>query len=474
MPLYATYAIADHQGIKPSIAINSTLCIGASESSNLCVTDGTTYAGPPAVSDIGNVVAANASATFQVHSFGTAEREVTAVIVPTAGIMPRGMSFQSTSYGVGATCSAASCDPTWFQNGTWSAGLAATSLSCNVNGVVGQKNSNASLDTNNEVTFPLDPNQPTGPSFVTYNLLGVADSPPLDGYSGRNAKNPFGMAPLMRWATGLTDGSDELLVRTYTGSNSNITWFMGGCNISVYDIELSYMNGTYDLTHRTLSPLNTTTMLFLPWVGSYFTTSFVSRMVVNLANQLNNNQTDFLTEVARQVSQLGIGLNAGLFMPTQTTSDVKIERDFLGSRYPINALSMLWASTVLYLILGVVLLTKAASQQGDNLLIEPTAESSRSDTSTHSPSATSTIVLAQQRVASYAIVASGEQQSNALAPSLSIQNDAIDMFGDEVCKKRLGIGFQSGQSPTLGEGSRKRIFCVGYQDQEEAKVGIRE
>jgi hypothetical protein len=142
MPLYAMYSVADHQGLKPNIAINSTLCAGAS--TNTCVFDGTAYAGPAAISDIGNVVAANASATFQVHTFSTAERELTAVIVPTEGILPRGMSFQSTSYGVGATCAAASCDPTWFQNGTWSATLGATSLGCTVNGAVGQS-PNASL-----------------------------------------------------------------------------------------------------------------------------------------------------------------------------------------------------------------------------------------------------------------------------------------------------------------------------------------
>ena len=421
------------------------------------------------------MVAANASTAFQVHSFDTAEREVTAIIVPTAAI-PKGMSFQSTSYGVGATCLAAACDPTWFQNGTWSASLGATSLWCAVSGAIGE-NVNASLDTNNLVTFPLDPNQTTGPSFITYNLLGVEGSSPLDSFSGLNAENPFGMAPLMRWATGLTDGSDGLLVSNY-GSSENITWFMGGCNISIYNVELSYTNGTYNLTHRTLSSTNTTTMLFLPFVGNYFTTSFVSRMVVNLGSQLNNYQTDFLTEVARQTSQLGIGLNAGLFSPTETISDVKMERDFLASRYPINAVCVLWTSTALYLIIGVWLLTRAASRQGDILLIEPITKSSRSDTITQSKSMTTTIALAQQRVADpcaivaehFVLSASGGRQPNALTPILSIQKKSVNMFGEEECQERLGIGFQNGLSPPLGEGLRKRFFGVAYQDELDEKV----
>jgi hypothetical protein len=219
-------------------------------------------------------------------------------------------------------------------------------------------------------------------------------------------------------------------------------------------------------------------MLFLPFVGNYFTTSFVSRMVVNLGSQLNNYQTDFLTGVARQTSQLGIGLNAGLFSPTETISDVKLERDFLVSRYPINAVCMLWTSTALYLIIGIWLLTRAMSRQGDILLIEPITKSSKSDTITHLKSMTTTITLAQQRVADpcaivakhFVLSAFGGWHSNALTPILSIQKKSVNMFGEEECQEQLGIGFQNGLSPPLGEGLRKRFFCVAYQDKLDEKV----
>lgn len=55
----------------------------------------------------------------------------------------------------------------------------------------------------------------------------------------------------------------------------------------------------------------------------------------------------------RHISQLSIGLNVVLSMPSQTMSSVKIERAFVVDRYPINVLSMLGASITPYLIFGV-------------------------------------------------------------------------------------------------------------------------
>jgi hypothetical protein len=267
----------------------------------------------------------------------------------------------------------------------------------------------------------------------------------------------------------LTDSSDYLHVWDYGGQN--ITWFMSGCNVSVYDVELSYTNGTYNLINHTLSTDNTTSILFLPFVGDYFSTSFASRMVVNLADQLSNNHTDFLIEVARQVSQLGIGLNGGLFMPTQTISDVKMERVFLASQYPINALSMLWAATALYLVLGIGLLTRAASEQGDTLSIELLPKSLTFDFNANPVSTTSTLLLAQQRitepsaiVAEHFILSTSGGHSNVFAPALSTQNNTMDMFGDEKGEARLGIGFHSGLSPGLDEGLRKKVFRVGLPE----------
>lgn len=413
-----------------------------------------TWVGTTVVRDVGNAVATNSSDAFQVLTFGSTGSDLTAVIVPKINNIPRGMSFRSVSYGMGATCKPAACDmEQWSQTG---------STQCTVDG---------SVLTNHTLNLSAtDTDLAVGSSFVPYNLQGSQSNVSELVKPGSNPTNPFGFAQMMGWADEVTDGSDYLIDANKLPID--VIWFMGVCNVSVYDVELSYSNGTYELSNRTLSADNTTTMLFLPFVDDYFSSSFVPLLIPNLVSQVSNNNTDFLTEVARQVSQLGIGLNAGLFEPDQTVSDIKMQKAFLASRYPINALSMLWASTALYLILGVGLLVSAASEKGDVLLVESVTPSSTSDLHAYSSSTTSTLVLAQQRITSpSAIIAehfilstSSGIQSSLLAPTLSVQKDAMAMFGDEKGEERLCMGFQSELSPRINEGLRKRVFCVGYQD----------
>jgi hypothetical protein len=195
-------------------------------------------------------------------------------------------------------------------------------------------------------------------------------------------------------------------------------------------------------------------------------------MVVNLASQLRNNQTDFLVEVARQISQIGIALNAGLFSPNQMMSNVMIQKNFLESRYPISSLSMLWASVGLYLILGIGLLARVANEKGDTLPIK----SRTTDSNQYSVPTTSTLALAQQWITNPSVIiaehfvlsaSNGNRPPNVLAPALSIQKSAMKMFGDEAETARLGIGIQGGLSPN---GLRSRYFRVGYQDQLEVDI----
>jgi hypothetical protein len=360
---------------------------------------------------------------------------------------------------MGATCERASCGDLGVIFDGKNMVLNTSSIQCSVGG---------SILPNDTLPFTVDPNQVAGSSLVTYNLRGSQDNATqLDSYSGRNVNNPFGMAQFMQW----TGVASTQLGSFLDAPNKNLTWFVGGCNISVYDVKLSYTNGTYSLVNRTLSAGNTTSMLFLPFVGDYFLTSFGPRMIINLAGQLDNTESDFLVEIARQVSQLGIGLNAGLFVPAQTMSDVTMKNSFLVSRYPINALSLLWASVIFYLILGVGLLARAANEQGDTLLIEPVTKPSTSDTNTHSVSMTSTLALAQQWVTNPSTIVaeyltlstSTRKQSDVLAPALSIQKHAIKVFEDidETYTDRLGIGIHCGPSLRVSEGLRRRDFGVG-------------
>jgi hypothetical protein len=436
IPLYATYPTTPVASLKPSVAFNLTLCTSDTSVSNLTCTESNEWTAlpngpilslgvglpPSAVQDVGNPVASNASDAFQVLTFESSGNDLTAVIVPITHI-PRGMSFQSTSFGIGATC----------------------------------EHANNNID---DMMFMY-------PNNSTYSItLLVEGAEPI-------TFTPFGIAQLMQWPDNFVDPE---VLNPYLDQWMMLAWFTGACNISVYDVVLSYTNGTYNLTNRTLSGQNTTTLLFTPFIGNYFSSYFSTRMVVNLASQLRNNQTDFLVEVARQISQIGIALNAGLFSPNQMMSNVTIQKNFLASRYPISSLSMLWASVGLYLILSIWLLVRVANEKGDTLPIESPLKSRTTDSNQYSVPTTSTLALAQQWITNPSVIiaehfvlsaSNGNRSPNVLAPALSIQKSAMKMFGDEAETARLGIGIQGGLSPN---GLRSRYFRVGYQDQLEVDI----
>jgi hypothetical protein len=413
----------------------------------------------PEVTYFGNNVASNASDNFQVLTLETPGSEFTSVIVPAANF-PSGMSFNSTSYGMGVICGDVPSNFTTALNQSTPLGLFA------IQGAV-LPNSSVSFTMN----FSNFPDQ----SFATYNLQDSQGNVPELNVSGVNVTNPFGIAYFTQWRYGVTStGSQQGLQETPIH-----VW--GVCNISVYDVELSYTNGTYNLTNRTLSMQNTTTMLFLPFLNPYFSDFFAPRWLLNLASTINPadvNDPNRSLELFHQISQLGIGLNAGLFMPTQTSSDIKIQKTLLASRYPVNALGLLWASTVLYIIFGTGILIQAANEEGECLPIEPVAKSLTSDSGAHSVSTTSTLALAQQWITSpSAIIAEhfvpstsiGHKSNlNVLAQTLSVPKSTADMFGDESGTDRLGIGFQN---PGQGEGlNRRGKFYVGYRDHFEAEA----
>jgi hypothetical protein len=452
IPLYSTYSIGDHQSVKPSIALDHSQCDKTRGFTSTCILNGLRPS--LAVDDTGNKVASNASDAYHVLTFGSDGSDLTTVIVP-ATSFPSSMSFNSTSYGIGTTCKHVNYTKTQHK-------IELTPIE-------------GSVLPNQTWSF-----YPTGDIFRSSAVYNVRDphgnvGPPLDYARGFNASNPFGLVLFIQWPA-IFWSQDRYGLNEHFG----MTAWSGACNISVYDVTLSYKSGTYSLTNRTISSQNTTTTLFMPFSqpriegGNYFESYFFPRLVLNLAPQLNNIDANFLVEVARQISQLGMALDAGVVKPTQTLSDVTMTKEFLATRYPMNALLMLWASTVFYLILGVGLLARAAYEQEDTSSIEPLVKSSTLDSTEDSPPTTSVLALAQQWVTSpSAIIAQHfvldeTRSSNTIVATVQNQKNVIDMFGDETGTDRLGIGFRNGR---LNNGLRCRHFCIEYQDRLEEIVG---
>jgi hypothetical protein len=381
--------------------------------------------------------------------------------------IPSGLSFQSSSYGIGAICKPASPynDTSWDNQTNWPdqdvyGGYALFTI----DGIT-LPNQFVNLSLRTDLTLNIESS--------IFDVLTLQDS---EGHvfgewgPGEYITNPFVFVQMMVWGTTQTDGSDYFILGNNADYDFGITWFIGGCNMSVYDIELTYMNGTYALASRSLADENTTTMFLFPFIGTYFNSYFGPRMVVNLGSQLNNNNTDFLVEVAYQASQLNMGLSAGMFTPTAAVSNVTMEKIVIASSYPLNALSMLWVATALYLALGFGLLITSLREQGDILSTDHLAISA-SDSLSVPTSTLSTLVLAQQRmVTPFALVAEhfvlpghGGNHPDGLAPALSIQGNVMDMFLEAKDEERLGIGYKTRLSPeTNEERMGNGIFSVGY------------
>lgn len=215
--LASTHSIVSPQGFEPSLAINQTVCEGATYN-NTCVFEGQSqYAGTVAVQVIGNQVVANTSDAFQVLMFGSTEEDITAVVIPTTSVIQTGMVFRSTSYGVGAICKPTSpCD--WSAYDVLNQGY----VLCPVDGTTLQNNTaNFTLSYSYANSTTLTD---ASSVYLSYNLQTTGVNVPQMDEVGENATNPFGFAQMMGWGDGTfgspqTSDSDYFLMSSMTNSS---------------------------------------------------------------------------------------------------------------------------------------------------------------------------------------------------------------------------------------------------------------
>lgn len=161
---------------------------------------------------------------------------------------------------------------------------------------------------------------------------------------------------------------------------------------------------------------------------------------------------------------------AGVFNPAPAMN-LSIESPFIASSYPLAALYLLWGATALYVLLGVVLLVLAGSQQGDEVRVQGRANKMET---------TSTLALAHRRlvdptaiVAEHFVLSGDHSKGNARGELdeadlelLSVQDDAVEMFAEVRgrAQGRLRVGFDGGHAGGTAEqaGLRRRIFRVAY------------
>ncbi|KAG9007793.1 hypothetical protein FRB93_007184 [Tulasnella sp. JGI-2019a] len=453
--------------------------------------------GTSAQRSLGDQVAANYSyAPYQVMYLPTqgSGGDPTAVLLPKVKDLPSGISFTSTSMGVGATCGVIPSS----QCNLGALGTNVGIVSCTISGAVPSATEDSlpggifSVYANS--TFNVDSTD--GAWIATYNLQqasqqansGIATAPSPLAWYGQSATNPFGFAHLMAFNAQPQGNPDFTVLQSGTTARGvSIAYYLGTCNVSVYDVRLSYSNDTYTLLSRTLADQNTTVAMFGPFVTDYFYPYFLPTLVVNLKALITNDSSgaSFPMEVARQVSQLALAYGSAMFTGL-AAQDGMVTKSYIASRYPIAALGLLWASALVYVCYGLVLLFKAMTATGDEVII-PTDDKKETVISTlelaHARLVNPIAVVAERFLTSDAEAAqrsggNGDVERLADIADLSVQKDPLDMFaeGRDGGNGRLGVGFSSAVGGDGQSAVQKRVFRVAYSggEEREQQVGYKQ
>lgn len=390
----------------------------------------------------------------------------TAILVPILDNLPTGLMFQSTTHGMSAQCSSLTFSPVCnnsfpFQGYTVSCHMP-NSVATPSDPLVGDPDKNLPNGIYNATIGSVNVN--TGDT-VTYNLENTSnDAPPLQWWGG-NVTNPFGFGQVFDFIAEEANTQDFHSMQFH--SSDTYQYYVGACSVSVYDVFLSFTNGTYTITNQTLSDQNTTTLLWGSFEYDYTTNFLLPRLMVNIQAAIN--QSDFTDILAKQVSQLGIAYVAGV-LSTSPATHLLIEEPFIASAYPYAALYLLWGSSLLYVLMGIVLLVIAGTQQGLEVRVVQGVDAGGK---ARKPEMTSTLSLTHQRllnpmaiVAEHFVLSSagnGGEMDAAAADVLSVKEDAMQMFNEAKgpAQGRLHVGF-SENTEEGDSGLRHRIFRVAY------------
>ncbi|KAG8877607.1 hypothetical protein FRB98_006617 [Tulasnella sp. 332] len=464
------------------LALNPNACPNPTFAGTCVYEDPVAEWGTAAQRDLGDMVAANSSdAPYEVMYLAAGDGgDPTAILLPRIKNLPNGISFTSTSIGLGATCSVippSQCD-------LLALGTNYGTIDCTVDSAVPSAPEDdlpgGIFTVYANSTFQLD--AADGAWVATYNLQDAAitgaPSTPL-AWSGQNATNPFGFAHMMAFSAQPPQGNSDFIVRqssTAAASDATIAFYIGSCNISVYDVQLSFSNNAYALVNRTLADQDTTVAMFGPFVSDYFYESLLSGLIVHLKPVVSDDSssTTFPAAVAGQISQMGLAYSSAMF-ESLGAQDGTLTQSYIASRYPLAPLGLLWASAALYVLYSSLLLARAVVAKGDEVVTSGTTDEGKTTTKT-----ISALELAQVRLINpIALVADRFNESDAHAAqrigdaehsedmaSLSVKTDPLDMFADGGEKRRLGVGFSSAIDGTE-QSAQRRVFRVARLDSKE-------
>ncbi len=299
---------------------------------------------------------------------------------------------------------------------------------------------------------------------LTNNALSLYDDFPLlpleGGYPLDSILNPYGARVILSWleytdiiafpAPGTPGWYQESLRQ---GSTGVAYWHVSTCNMTAYNVSLSYStldgNNTYAFADRLPSNFNTTSALFAAFDSAY-QTNLVDYLKYTLRTSFNLSTETFNTVLSRNMSYAAMGLASPLFERDMSTGGNAILLRS-ASRYPLAPLSAVLIILYTYAFLALVITTSSVMLSSQEIIV------TKNDGKEHRITA---IELVQLRLTN-PLAGIAERFVDPARPELLLESSAVDMFHEHPHAEKLGIVMADDEGED-GEGivRRRRTFRV--------------
>ncbi|SJK98259.1 uncharacterized protein ARMOST_01522 [Armillaria ostoyae] len=315
-------------------------------------------------------------------------------------------------------------------------------------------------------------NSNTSSRIDMFNLTSNAlSTDPYGGYPLDSVLNPYGARVIFYW---LDDGANDTAFpalgtpgwyqRPMSGSSEISYWYMSTCNMTAYNVSLSYStldgNNTYAFVDRpVLSNFNTTSALFAA-LDSAYQTNLVNYLETTLRTSFTLSTAAFNTVLSRNMSYAAMGFASPLL-----ERDVSTGGNYIllrsASRYPLAPLSTVLAILYTYSLLALVITASSVMLSSREIIV------TKNDGKEYR---TTAIDLVQLRLTN-ALASIAERFVDPVRPELLLESSAVDMFHEHPHAERLGVVMADYEGED-GEGivRRRRTLRVESVEQRLMKL----
>ncbi len=273
-----------------------------------------------------------------------------------------------------------------------------------------------------------------------FNLTSNAlSTDPFGGYPLDSVLNPYGARVVFYW---LDQGANDIAFpaqgtpgwyqRPMAPSSEISYWYMSRCNMTAYNVSLSYTtldgNNTYAFTDRpVLSNFNTTSALFAA-LDSIYQTNLINYLETTLRSSFTLSTEAFNTVLSRNMSCAAMGLASPLL-----ERDVSTGGNYIllrsASRYPLAPLSTVLAILYIYSLLALVITASSVMLSSKEIIVTKNGGKEYRITA---------IDLVQLRLTN-ALASIAERFLDPARPELLLESSAVDMFHEHPHAERLGV-----------------------------------